>query len=292
MAEQLRSTLLLISPHGAQFANVPFMHAGAGVIELMPPDFESQMYQHLCTFSGLRYEKVAAGRSYPKHSLTAWPLGSFRKPFSANMPSVVEATRHMLDSLPDYDMATSSALSMQFLPRSFAQNDTHQIAVEILKESSSIGQNTSASALAEISDTAADQSSDSSAAARGPPPGSTPEPNWQVSRISVLEAEVASLKSQIGVDRQRNTHLIQRFNAMNERLKHLEEVSGNTPAARPQPRAASRPAYTFTPRGMQASSVRSLPARAPLAQGTRFHQEVASLYTSQRNDGYHRSKVP
>uniref|UniRef100_A0A7S3EWJ2 Uncharacterized protein n=1 Tax=Haptolina ericina TaxID=156174 RepID=A0A7S3EWJ2_9EUKA len=225
MAEQLRSTLLLISPHGAQFANVPFMHAGAGVIELMPPDFESQMYQHLCTFSGLRYEKVAAGRSYPKHSLTAWPLGSFRKPFSANMPSVVEATRHMLDSLPDYDMATSSALSMQFLPRSFAQNDTHQIAVEILKESSSIGQNTSASALAEISDTAADQSSDSSAAARGPPPGSTPEPNWQVSRISVLEAEVASLKSQIGVDRQRNTHLIQRFNAMNERLKHLEEVS-------------------------------------------------------------------
>jgi hypothetical protein len=43
MAAAMSSTLLLITPHGAQLGVAPFMPAGAGIIELLPAGYTTIM---------------------------------------------------------------------------------------------------------------------------------------------------------------------------------------------------------------------------------------------------------
>lgn len=134
VAALLRTTLLLISPHGAHFANVPFMQAGAGVVELMPPDYDSTMYKHLCEHSRLVYERVLAPPSYagrnsigrsifrPAKYLFA-PVASsspFKRPFAASESDVLEAVLRMIKRVPDPFSEAQSKKDLQLPPRESA----------------------------------------------------------------------------------------------------------------------------------------------------------------------------
>ena len=55
-------TRLLISIHGAQLANLIFMHPGSGVIEIFNPYFNEECYKRLSYFCELKYTAFRSTR--------------------------------------------------------------------------------------------------------------------------------------------------------------------------------------------------------------------------------------
>jgi len=117
MAELMRSALMLVTPHGAHFGSVPFMFPGSGVVEIMPPYYDSVMYENLCLYSGLAYKRVKYRSRGERDFEGPTRTSPFYSPITPPASEVVSAAAELATSLPHQRLAAETAADMHIPPR-------------------------------------------------------------------------------------------------------------------------------------------------------------------------------